>query len=98
MVVYIENQDISADIHLHDTDGLHVNFADPAYVRSDMIIVHSSNAGRKLGAVLHEGYYEIGALPQSVSIESLESLDTVRLQSILPCGKEFKLTAPLIVK
>ncbi len=95
MLVSIENQDVSAKFELNDA-GLHVHFEDPSYVHADMLILHSSNS--RVGAILHEGYIGLCALPQTLSVDALRTIQTVTLLSTLPNGEIFRLEAPLCVE
>ena len=77
MLVSIENQEVRAEFELDDS-GFNVHFDDPSYVHADMLILHSSNS--RVGAVLHEGYIGICTLPQTLSVDTLQSLKIVLCQ------------------
>lgn len=77
-------------------DGvLNLSFADPSFVRCEKVFIDI--AQRSIGAILHEGYYEIGNLPDEVSVDALESLTEAILKGWLAEGREFQLNAPLML-
>lgn len=94
MLNILENQLVNARF-AYENGQLQVIFSDPAYVRSDMLIIDTAN--RMAGVILSEGYHHIGLLPDTVSMEALMSVKDALLLSTLSSGAEFKLTAPITV-
>lgn len=95
MIISLQNQELTPSYNISE-NGFEVDFSDPSYVRSDMLIVHGSNLS--LGVVLHEAYIDFGALPQNISVDVLKAFKKVTLTSTLPNGEVFRLQAPLHFK
>ncbi len=49
--------------------GLAIRFADPAYIRSEQVLVDRQS--RRVGVVFEQGYHELGILPAEVALDGL---------------------------
>ena len=95
MLISLENQALSQSIQFRDSQFI-IQFDDPAYVRSDMIVLNADN--RDLGLVFSEAYHHIGAVPQNIDLQPLLSLKDGYLVANRVDGSVLKLSAPLCVK
>ncbi len=49
--------------------GLAIRFADPAYIRSEQVLVDRQS--RRVGVVFEQGYHDLGVLPVDVVLDGL---------------------------
>lgn len=91
MSIIVHNNDVQADIALKD-GGLAIDFADPAFVRCDTVLVDILQ--RTIGVVLHEGYHKIGSLPDGIRSDDLKHIRTARVSGLVG-GESLSLKAPI---
>lgn len=91
MSIIVQNSDVQADIAVHG-DALSIDFADPAFVRCDTVLVDTLQ--RTIGVVLHEGYHKIGSLPDAIRLDDIRHIKTARLSGLVG-GANLRLTAPI---
>ena len=92
MIISLKNQELTDKVSIEN--GLFsIEFDDPAYVRADMIVVHSSN--RELGMVFSEGYHTIGKVPEEITLTDFQGVKEAFLKATRVDGSILQLSAPL---
>ncbi len=68
MTIIVHGLEAMASLSIHQ-GALAIRFADPAYVRSEQVLVERKS--RKVGVVFEHAYHDLGLLPASIDLESL---------------------------
>lgn len=68
MTIIVHGLEAPASVHA-SKGGLAIRFADPAYIRSEQVLVDRQS--RRVGVVFEQGYHELGVLPVDVVLDGL---------------------------
>ncbi len=92
MPIIVHNSDIKSEISVSE-EGLILSFSDPAYVRGEQVLVDAEKM--IVGILLHEGYHEIGNLPENADIPHILSKKHANMVSNLSNGDILSLFVPI---
>lgn len=86
--------DIQTLFHVHETDGIHLTFDDPNFVRANMVVV--DNKSGHVQALIDQKLYSLGTATQDI-LTAFCDKKSVLLSAVRTDGSVLELNAEVVL-